>query len=148
MPQSTSTMGGYGMKSSRRKFIRKSITAVGAVAASSLIKPFNVLLFASDAPPEEGPWWGIGIDIKKCIGCGLCARGCKKENNVPEEPFYYRTWVEQYSVLNNGEMRIESPNGGIDGLEQSVPDEEIFKTFFVPKMCNHCSKSPCKSLAL
>jgi tetrathionate reductase subunit B len=136
-------MGGYGMKSSRRKFMRKSLTAVGAVAVSSMIKPFNVLLFASDAPPEKGPWWGIGIDIHKCIGCGLCARGCKKENNVPDEPFYYRTWVEQYTVLNNGEIRIESPNGGIDGFDQAVPDEEIFKTFFVPKMCNHCSKSPC-----
>jgi Fe-S-cluster-containing dehydrogenase component len=65
------------------------------------------------------------------------------ENDVPEEPFYFRTWVEQYTILNNGEVKIESPNGGIDGFKQSVPDEEIFKTFFVPKMCNHCSKSPC-----
>jgi len=119
------------------------MAAGSAMLLSSAVRPFQVLLFASDPPPEEGPWWGVGIDISKCIGCGLCARGCKMENKVPEEPFFYRTWVEQYTVLNNGEVKVESPNGGIDGFDQSVPDEDIFKTFFVPKMCNHCSKSPC-----
>ena len=136
-------MGGNGMKSSRRKFMKASVAAAGTLVLSSVIKPFNVLLIASDPPPEEGPWWGIAIDITLCIGCGMCARGCKMENDVPEEPFYFRTWVEQYTILNNGEVKIESPNGGIDGFKPSVPEEEIFKTFFVPKMCNHCSKSPC-----
>ena len=131
------------MKSSRRKFMKASVAAAGTLVLSSVTKPFNVLLMASDPPPEEGPWWGVAIDITLCIGCGLCARSCKMENDVPEEPFYFRTWVEQYTILNNGEVKIESPNGGIDGFKQSVPDEEIFKTFFVPKMCNHCSKSPC-----
>jgi Fe-S-cluster-containing dehydrogenase component len=51
--------------------------------------------------------------------------------------------VEQYTVLNDGTVKVESPNGGIDGLEQSVDEKDIFKTFFVPKMCNHCAKSPC-----
>lgn len=136
-------MGGNGMKSSRRKFMKATVAAAGTLVLSSVTKPFNVLLMASDPPPEEGPWWGVAIDITLCIGCGLCARSCKMENDVPEEPFYFRTWVEQYTILNNGEVKIESPNGGIDGFKQSVPDEEIFKTFFVPKMCNHCSKSPC-----
>ncbi len=136
-------MGRNGMKSSRRKFIKASMAATGALVLSSTVRPFNVLLMASDRPPDEGPWWGIGIDIHKCIGCGLCARGCKVENKVPDEPFYFRTWVEQYTILNNGEVIIESPNGGIDGFKQSTPEKDIFKTFFVPKMCNHCAKSPC-----
>jgi len=131
------------MKSSRRSFIKRSAAATGAIAISGLIQPFNVLLFASDPPNDGGPWWGVGIDISKCIGCGLCARACKVENHVPEEPFYFRTWVEQYTVLNDGTIKVESPNGGIDGLNQSVADEDVFKTFFVPKMCNHCAKSPC-----
>ncbi len=131
------------MKSSRRKFMKAAAATAGALVLSSATRPFHVLLMASDPPPEDGPWWGIGIDISKCIGCGLCAKGCKAENHVPEEPFYYRTWVEQYTILNNGEIKIESPNGGIDGFAQSVPEEDIFKTFFVPKMCNHCEKSPC-----
>ena len=124
------------MKSNRRYFMKASVAATGALVLSSMLKPFELLLMASDPPPEKGPWWGIGIDISKCIGCGLCARGCKIENSVPEEPFYFRTWVEQYTILHNGELKIESPNGGIDGFEQSVPEEDIFKTFFVPKMCS------------
>ncbi len=70
-------------------------------------------------------------------------RHVKLENKVPQEPFYYRTWVEQYTILNDGTVKVESPNGGIDGFEQSVKDEDIFKTYFVPKMCNQCAKSPC-----
>lgn len=131
------------MKSSRRKFMKASAAATGAILLTSVTKSFQMLLMASDPPPEEGPWWGVGIDITKCIGCGMCAKGCKMENDVPDEPFYFRTWVEQYTILNNGEVMIQSPNGSIDGFTQPVPDEEIFKTFFVPKMCNQCAKSPC-----
>jgi tetrathionate reductase subunit B len=136
-------MGSHGVKSQRREFIKASAATAAALFLGSAVKPLQLLLSASDPPPEEGPWYGIGIDITKCIGCGHCARACKIENNVPEEPFYFRTWVEQYTILNSGEVRIESPNGGIDGFEQSIPEEEIFKTFFVPKMCNHCANSPC-----
>ena len=131
------------MKSSRRTFIKKSATVAGAVTLSSMLDTFNVLLYATDPPEGEGPWWGVGIDISKCIGCGLCARACKVENQVPQEPFYYRTWVEQYTILKDGTTKVESPNGGIDGFDQSVEEKDIFKTFFVPKMCNHCAKSPC-----
>src|SRR5512133_462284 len=41
--------------------------------------------------------WQMAIDINKCIGCGLCAEACKKENNVPAGP-YYRTWIERYII--------------------------------------------------
>ena len=43
-------------------------------------------------------WWAMMIDIEKCIGCGNCVRACKAENDVPLEPFYFRTWVERYHV--------------------------------------------------
>ena len=131
------------MKSSRRKFLKTGIALAGGAVATGLLKPFNAIVFAANEPKNDGPWYGIGIDIEKCIGCGKCAKSCKKENNVPEEPFFFRSWVEQYTILKNGEVRVESPNGGIDGFKQAVPDEEIFKSFFVPKMCNHCHKSPC-----
>lgn len=101
------------------------------------------MLFAANEPDKSGKWYAIGIDIEKCIGCGNCAKACKLENDVPKDPFYYRSWVEQYTLKNDGTMSVESPNGGIDGFTQTIPEEEIFKTFFVPKMCNHCYKSPC-----
>jgi ferredoxin len=38
-------------------------------------------------------WWGMLLDIDKCIGCGNCVRACATENNVPDG--YFRTWVER-----------------------------------------------------
>ncbi|QGY44584.1 4Fe-4S dicluster domain-containing protein [Maribellus comscasis] len=137
-------MGAKRINKSRRRFLKKSVVAGGTILATSGLKPFSVLIFAAKEPEDTlNPWYGIGIDIEKCIGCGMCAKSCKLENDVPQEPFYFRSWVEQYTIKNDGTIKVESPNGGIDGFSQSVPDNEIFKTFFVPKMCNQCAKSPC-----
>lgn len=90
-------------------------------------------------------WWAMAIDIEQCIGCGNCVRACKSENHVPLEPVYFRTWVERYHV--NGADRehpdVDSPNGGYDGFPEIYAAGDGAKTFFVPKMCNHCSHSPC-----
>ena len=133
----------------RRKFFQATASLLGGIIAYALIKPFQLLAqygenrSDSKVAETDTPLWGMGVDIESCIGCGKCAEACKLENNVPKEPFYFRTWVEQYTVKNNGEVKIESPNGGIGGLQQSVPDEDIFKSFMVPKLCNQCSKAPC-----
>lgn len=96
--------------------------------------------------------WRMMIDIEKCIGCGLCAEACKKENKVPLKPCYFRTWIERYIIKRaepgsddaRGRTVVDSPNGGIGGFPPTaVPKEEILKSFFVPKQCNHCANSPC-----
>lgn len=130
-------------KLSRRDFFKAGTIVAGGIAVVSALTPFDSVLIAAERPKGKGKWYGIGIDIDKCIGCGKCASACKTENNVPKDPFYFRSWVEQYTIRNDGTIKVESPNGGIDGFTQSVPSEEIFKSFFVPKMCNHCAKSPC-----
>ncbi len=38
---------------------------------------------------------------------GRCADGCKKENNVPREPFFFRSWVEQYTIMNDGQVKVD-----------------------------------------
>ena len=43
-------------------------------------------------------WWGMLIDIPKCIGCGNCVRACQTENDVPDG--FFRTWVERYHVTD------------------------------------------------
>jgi len=109
--------------------------------------------------PEDSPnykmsdhWWGMLIDIPKCIGCGNCVRACAAENDVPDG--YFRTWVERYHV-SDWEMKnpqnimtnpmtdpqVISPDGGKEGFP--VATDESGKYFFVPKMCNHCVDSPC-----
>lgn len=92
--------------------------------------------------PEQHSY-AMGIDIHKCIGCGRCAAACKAENKVPTEPEYFRTWVERYVIPVNGETQVESPNGGINGFPELADDTEALRTFFVPKLCNHCSQAPC-----
>jgi tetrathionate reductase subunit B len=139
-------MGNVKMSSSRRKFLKTAVTATGAAFGYTWLKSSLYLVYGAEPENKDVPWYGIVIDIKKCIGCGNCAKACKKENDVPIEPFFFRTWVEQYTVRNDGTVDITSPNGGIDGFEQTVPDEDIFKSYFVPKMCNHCAKSPCEQV--
>jgi tetrathionate reductase subunit B len=139
-------MGKDKVTSSRRKFIKSALTLAGATAGYAMLDSSRYLLYGAEPEDKTVPWYGIVIDISKCIGCGSCARACKNENDVPKEPFFFRNWVEQYTVKNDGSVLISSPNGGIDGFTQTVPDEEIFKSFFVPKMCNHCAKSPCEQV--
>ena len=90
-------------------------------------------------------WWAMTIDIGACIGCGNCVRACKTENDVPREPYYFRTWVERYHVPP-GDLEhpvVDSPNGGYDGFEEEATVPAGAKSFFVPKLCNHCAHSPC-----
>ncbi|MEE8576487.1 MAG: 4Fe-4S dicluster domain-containing protein [candidate division Zixibacteria bacterium] len=87
--------------------------------------------------------YAMGVDIHKCIGCGRCADACKKENHVPIEPTFFRTWVERYVIPTEGETHVESPNGGINGFPEIDSRIDILRTFFVPKLCNHCKNAPC-----
>ena len=94
---------------------------------------------ASDAYKMADHWWGMIIDIDKCIGCGNCVRACSKENNVPHG--YFRTWVERYQIADEDQPQVDSPDGGMEGFPPST--REDVKSFFVPKLCNHCVESPC-----
>ncbi len=88
-------------------------------------------------------YYGMAVDVSKCIGCGRCADACKTENHVPREAVYFRTWVERYVIRVDGTTEVESPNGGIDGFPETVSEKGILRTFFVPKLCNHCANPPC-----
>ncbi len=58
-------------------------------------------------------WWGMLIDIPKCIGCGNCVRACATENDVPDG--YFRTWVERYHV---DRREHDQPRGHLAGRRQ------------------------------
>ncbi len=103
------------------------------------------LLGRAEAKPKiEGydpanHYYGMGIDIQKCIGCGLCIDACKTENDVPREPFFCRTWVERYVIKKDGTVAVES----IERRRAPINEGEIERTFFVPKLCNQCMNPPC-----
>ena len=45
------------------------------------------------------------------------------------------------SRTRHEQPEVDSPNGGIDGFPP--PTAVDVKSFFVPKLCNHCADSPC-----
>lgn len=89
-------------------------------------------------------WYGMGVDVDRCIGCNRCVEACKAENGVPDEPFYFRTWIERYSIRADGETTVECISTRGAQPEQAPPeDPAVVRTFFVPKLCNQCAHPPC-----
>ena len=134
----------------RRDFLRDA-AAGGAALAVALILPKELEAAATPNYDWTRHRWVYLIDVTKCIGCGSCVRACKAENNVPKE--FFRTWVERYEItvakkledMNHyeGTTFVDSPEGAVKGFDTATPTQSIAKAFFVPKMCNHCTATPC-----
>jgi Fe-S-cluster-containing dehydrogenase component len=134
------------MDASRRNFlvVGGRMLVMTGMAAAALEHVLADTPEKADSYTTANHWWAMTIDIEKCIGCGSCVRACKTENHVVDEPFYFRTWVERYHIDERDldHPIVDSPDGGIDGFPERYPDGQG-KTFFVPKLCNHCVDSPC-----
>jgi len=132
------------MKMTRREMLIQSTKAILLTGAAATAWEY-VLQGRAEAAPNykvTEHWWAMVIDIDKCIGCGNCVRACAVENKVPEG--YFRTWIERYHIPDwqqETAPEVDSPNGGKDGFSDNLPLGG--KSFFVPKLCNHCSDSPC-----
>ena len=128
----------------RREFLVELAKVPCATLLLGVVGPVKVLADDSDDPYRATEhYYAMGIQLDKCIGCGKCVEACKVENDVPEEPFFFRTWVERYIIYADGEVRVDSPEGGINGFPAVDDDKEILRSFFVPKLCNHCDNPPC-----
>ena len=139
---------------SRRDFL-KTTTGAAAGMALVLVSGDLSLVSANSVTSRGGGREGYAydptrhnyiylIDVSACIGCGSCVRACERENQVPKH--FFRTWVERYHVSRTGAVHIDSPNGARDGFEPMVTGTDVTKTFFVPKLCNHCTNTPCVQL--
>ncbi len=138
----------------KREFLKGAIVffpaaaTCGAIAAQAAGNdPATAAPKASSGYDPTDHWYGMGIDVDKCIGCNRCVEACKTENGVPEEPFFFRTWIERYSIHADGEVKVESistrtPEERLAEQDQPV-DPEVVRTFFVPKLCNQCAHPPC-----
>jgi Fe-S-cluster-containing dehydrogenase component len=135
------------MEQDRRAFLADAGRWLMLTGAASVAWPFVVAGEPQNAPNYQltDHWWGMIIDIDKCIGCGNCVRACKSENDVPLQEGHFRTWVERYQVRSDDldHPLVDSPNGGYDGFPAGESVASNIKTFFVPKLCNHCAHSPC-----
>jgi len=122
----------------RRTFLKKLFSTVVFLGSSA-----KGIFAEAIGKLESRRLYGMGIDIDKCIGCAKCVEACKIENNVPEEPFFFRTWVEKYTIRKDGEVNVESIGTQTQGSLETEGDKGILRSFFVPKLCNQCQNPPC-----
>lgn len=137
------------MSCSRRDFLKE---AVSSAAASVLPLSAFVLLSTEEAKAavaNSEARYAFLIDTNKCVGCGMCVKACKNENEIPYDAPVTRMWVERYIFTKDGKVHIDSPMGGRDGFTdnemygEEIDPDDIVKAFFVPKGCNHCDNPPC-----
>jgi tetrathionate reductase subunit B len=125
----------------RRRFVAKlSLLLTSSGILGSLFRPSAAKAGTYD-PSKH--YYGMGIQVNKCIGCGRCVEACKDENAVPREPFFFRTWVERYTVRKDGSCAVQSIDGRISRPAETVDEKDIMRSFFVPKLCNQCDNPPC-----
>ena len=137
------------MSQTRRDLLKKVI--IGSIGATVSLVLFRFLSPAQlqAAIGDQAVRWVFLVDTTKCVGCGLCVKACKKENEVPYDVPVTRTWVERYVVTKDGRSHIDTPNGGRDGFVdkkiqgEEIRDQDINKAFFVPKLCNQCENPAC-----
>lgn len=127
----------------RRNFLKKYLILLPTIGAIGAF--FNNLVASSVSKVLEATKhrFGFGIQIDKCIGCGRCVTACKIENDVPKEPYYFRTWVERYIIKKDNSVTVECNEGGAGELLSTMQEKDILRSFFVPKLCNHCDNPPC-----
>lgn len=92
------------------------------------------------------PIYAYLVDTEKCIGSGKCLSACRTENNVPDGN--HRTWVERYIHYKDGTVSVDLvPESGYAGSGLPIVDASLVeKSYFVPKLCNHCEDAPCNQV--
>ena len=76
-----------------------------------------------------------GEAIRRRRQCLKCERRFTTYERTDEVPYMV--------VKKDGTVVISCDNGGRDGAPNDIPEEEVLKAYFVPKLCNHCDDSPC-----
>ncbi len=137
------------MEIKRRDFLRVMGAAAAGATVGGLFRTLTPKEARAAVYATNKKRWIFLVDTHKCVGCGMCVRACKLENEVPYNDPVTRTWVERYVILKSGKAIQDTPMGGLNGYTaddpqgQKINSDDIAKAFFVPKLCNQCEKPPC-----
>jgi tetrathionate reductase subunit B len=144
---------------SRRAFLGFGLAIAGGVVGAAALAKFTPVFAdeATDATPIIPTYdpgsrqWTYVVDTSACIGCGLCVVACKEENLVPEEGEYTRTWIERHVITTDGELHVDSPDGGMhgfpfDSVDPGAAGKSVDDAYFVPRLCMQCENSPCTAV--
>ena len=151
-PDLRDLVAGLAEDGTRRTFLWQALRTFGWGSLSLTVIPALVEQAqaadgaADGTAPAAAPrevLYGFLVDTTKCIGCGGCMVACQKENNVPDGQF--RTWVERYVYYKDGSVQVDMVREAPYAFTQLPPIDpaKVASSFFVPKLCNHCTNTPC-----
>ncbi len=127
----------------KREFLKSLIVFIPAGGVIASLSKEAGAKETAPAYEAKNHYYGMGIEVGKCIGCNRCVEACKLENNVPDEPFFFRTWVERYTIKKDRTVVVETISTRKERPKETVDQADILRTFFIPKLCNHCANPPC-----
>jgi len=88
-----------------------------------------------DKHEQQGPRWGMAIDLSSCVGCGGCVVACQSENNIPV--------VGPEQVRKGRAMHWIRIDRYYDGEETATGSPSVVHE---PMLCQHCDNAPCETV--
>lgn len=101
----------------RRSFLK--LVGLGVFTAAMASLPSAIAEAANDSSSKRKFWYGMVIDLKRCVNCKACTVACKLENKTPPGVAYNPV------------------------IEEEIGEFPYVQRRWFPKPCFHCENPPC-----